>query len=428
MTMTAIYDEIEIANKGAWVVHHGQKTASVVNGAAEFPALDTAGKAASLLTQLASNEETTIDSARANALAKAAGLNPKIELPALLDVLKRQRLIETTQSGGIAVLGVTSRAAVQHAAEIFDDQAPSKEERATIVLAEVTSRAPMRQGIVQELISDELKMATSQTREMLLRSEVAGFVDAEGLDEDKLYFNGNIFRRDNIDKVQVVLNSLSESDASKVRDIEGRIRSRGFISISTVEEVLGETLFAKLRAIGVYDVNHVANPSGEFGFVTLPAAFHKFNDPLVDDAFDLAKALVSALAYGMTQSSTGRGKIQMIGLLLQKLISGHPVGPATAIGEDYRVLETKGVIQVRRAQPFGFTMRLLKKDVGQMALKVLTRGEAASTNTLDRPLPGRMTRYFGPEATRSEFRRKQMPSSRKASQDVLEALRTQGDF
>jgi hypothetical protein len=164
-------------------------------------------------------------------------------------------------------------------------------------------------------------------------------------------------------------------------------------------------VFEKLRAAGMYDVNHVANPSGEYGFVTRPAAFHKFNDPLVDDAFDLAKALVAALSYGMTQSAASRGRIEMIGALLRKLINGYSVGPATAIGEDYRVLETKGVITVTPGASFGYMMQLLKRDVGEMALNVLITGEAASTNVVDRPLPGLMTGYVGPEKTRSAFRR-----------------------
>jgi hypothetical protein len=62
----------------------------------------------------------------------------------------------------------------------------------------------------------------------------------------------------------------------------------------------------------------------------------------------------------MTQSSPSRGRIAMIAVLLRRLIAGGQVGPATAIGEDYRVLETKGVIRVSKAQPYGFMMRLLK--------------------------------------------------------------------
>lgn len=426
--MTSFYDGLDSASKGAWVVHHGQKTASTISGPAEFPALDAAGKAASLLSQLAATEQITVAKPKVDALAKAAGLNPKIEVPVLLNLLAKRRVIEISTSGDIAVLGVTSRATVQHAAEIFEDQEPTPEERASIVLAELTSEAPVPHAKTKEFVSDEFKLTGSRVQDLLERSETVGFVDAEGRDADKLYFNGNLFRRENLSKITRVLGSLSTAEQAKASELDNRLGRCGCLAVDEAERVLGTPLFEKLKAAGMYDVNHVANPSGEFGFVTRPAAFHKFNDPLVDDAFDLAKALVSALAYGMTQSPSGRGRIQMIDLLLRKLISGGSVGPATAIGEDYRVLETKGVIRVTRAQPYGFTMRLLKKDIGQMALKVLTTGETASTNTVDRPLPGRMTGYSGPEKTRSDFRRKQAAPSKRMTQDVLEALRTEGSF
>lgn len=220
--------------------------------------------------------------------------------------------------------------------------------------------------------------------------------------------------------------SLSTTDAAKLNQLDEQILRNGCVSIEVAELIVGVQLFDKLKAAGMYDLNYVANPFGEFGFVTKPSAFHKFNDPLVDDAFDLAKALVAALQYGMTQSNSGRGRIAMLGALLKKLINGHSIGPATAIGEDYRVLEMKGVISVKKAQTYGHTMRLLKRDIGQMALSVLTMGEVDSASVLDRPLPGKMTGYFGPEKTRSDFRRKQTPASKRLTQDVLEALRTRG--
>ena len=427
--MPPFYEQIQSHNKGAWLIHHSQKTASTVNGAAEFPALDAAGKAAALLSQMAETSQATLDKARVNVLAKAAGLS-RIELPELLRVLEQRRLIEISENGDVEVLGLTSRATVQHAAEIFEEQDPTPEERASIVLAEVTSAAPVLQAQLVEFVGDEFKLGIPQCRELLVRSETVGFVDAEGQNTDKLYFNGNLFRRDNLVKAKRVVDSLSAAEQVKVAEVDGKLARLGCLGVGTVEVLLGKPLFQKLRAAGMYDVNHVANPSGEYGFVTRPAAFHKFNDPLVDDAFDLAKALVAALSYGMTQSHASRGRIEMIGALLRKLINGGSVGPATAIGEDYRVLETKGVIQVMRAPSCGYTMRLLKRDIGEMALNVLITGEAASTNVVDRPLPGTMTGYSGPEKTRSEFRRKQkeVPVSRRGTEDVLQALRTQGKF
>src|SRR6266849_1424743 len=423
--MTKIYDGIDARTKGAWVVHHGQKTAATINGSAEFPALDAAGKAASLLSQLAATDQTIVDKCKVNALAKAAGLNPRIELPELLKVLERRRLIQTSASGDVEVLGLTSAGTVQHAGDIFEEQDPTAEERASIALAELTSSAPVAQGRMVELISDEFKLAPATTRDFLVRSETVGFADAEGRDVDKLYFNGNIFRSDSLVKIARVLDSLSSTDRTKATELDNQLGQRGCLSVVDAEKVLGPQLFDKLKAAGMYDVNHVSNDSGEFGFVTRPAAFHKFNDPMVDDAFDLAKALVAALAYGMTLRSHGTGRIGAVSVLLNALISGREIGPATAIGEDYRVLEMKGVIQTRPGSRYGYLMKLKKKDIGQMALAVLTTGEASSTNALDRPFEGNMSGYAGPEQTRSQFRRKrQTPESKKLTRDVLAALRT----
>ena len=90
------------------------------------------------------------------------------------------------------------------------------------------------------------------------------------------------------------------------------------------------------------------------------------------------------------------------------------------------MLETKGVLRVKIAPSYGYIMKLLKRDIGEMALAVLTTGETSAANTIDRPLPGRMLGYSGPEKTRSDFRQKQVPASKRLTFDVLEVLRTEG--
>lgn len=427
--MSKRYDKIPKKEKRAWVVHHAQKTAAAQNASAEFPAIDAAGKASSLLSRFAANEELHIPKKRVDAFAQAAGLNPKTELAALLDMLKRRRVIDTSQSGDVVALGLTTGATVQHACDIFEEQDPTSEERATIVIADAASASPVMRKESIEAISDEFSLPKQRVGELLDRSESVGFVDAEAVDGNRLYFNGNLFRRDNLTKVSRVLASLSSADHVKVAELDGILQAKGCLSVPAAEKLLGTVLFDKLKAAGMYDVNHVMNTAGEHGFVTRPAAFHKFNDPMVDDAFDLAKALVAALTYGMTLRSQGTGRIGSVAVLLKPLISGREIGPATAIGEDYRVLETKGVIQTRPGPQYGHFMKLLKKDIGEMALAVLTTGEAASSAAMDRPFEGNMSGYAGPEQTRDYFRRKrQTPESKKLTRDVLSALRTGGTF
>jgi hypothetical protein len=70
--MATSTDTISKQTTGAWVVHHGQKTAADINGAAEFPAIDAAAKAASLLSQLSASDEIKLEAKKVTALARAA--------------------------------------------------------------------------------------------------------------------------------------------------------------------------------------------------------------------------------------------------------------------------------------------------------------------------------------------------------------------
>lgn len=424
--MADYFDKLPSKSIGSWVIHHGQKAASSTGAAAAFPALDTASKAAVMLSQLAGSEQLVVPHRTVEAFGQAAGLNPKLEVPALLNILKEKRLIEVGRTGDVEVLGLTTHATVQHAAEIFADQQPSSDERAAIAIAELTSARPVREAQATEFVSDEFELAKEHAADLLSRCDQIGFVDAEGAKGDKLLFNGNLFRRESIEKVKRVIDSLSSPDAEKVRELDAILAKKGCVAATEAEMILGEALFSKLRAASMYDLMFVSNGAGDVGFVTKPSAFHKFSDPIADDAFDLAKLLVAALTYGMTQSSSGRGRIDMIGALLRRLIAGGTVGPATAIGEDYRVLEMKGVIQVRKAPTYGHTMKLIKRDVGELALAVLTTGEASAEASL-RPFPGSMTGYTAPERSRQQFRQKsQSVTSKKQMRDVLEVLRTGG--
>jgi hypothetical protein len=254
--MTTRYDAIPKKEKGAWVVHHSQKTASTQNAPAEFPAIDAAGKASSLLSQFAASEQAVIPKKIVDAFAQAAGLNPKTELYSLLEMLKRRRVIDTSESGDVSVLGLTTSVTVQHAGDIFEEQDPTAEERATIVLADVASVSPVMHRHTAELISDEFKLSSGRTNELLERSEIIGFVDGEPSGQDKMYFNGNLFRRDNISKVSRVLGSLSAADGKKIGELDGALTRQGCVTVTAAERILDKALFDKLRAAGMYDVNH----------------------------------------------------------------------------------------------------------------------------------------------------------------------------
>lgn len=408
---------------GAWIIHHGRKLLLDTNGSAEFPAIDEAAKAATLLTKLGQSEEDNVPMSEVRAIATDSGLNPRHELAGLLQVLEKKRLIEQT-STEVQVIGVTTRGSLRHAAEIFQDADPTPYEQASITLAEVVSEVPVRVTDVSEMIGDTHHLTRAHVADFLARAEEIGFVDKEGEGNDRLLFNGNLFRRDSVQKTQKVLTSLSEQERRLVQEVGEFLSKTGCTTLQHIEKVLSKPLFEKLTAAGIYDLNQVTNEQGCHVYVTLPSAFHKFVDPIVDDCFDMAKALVAALSYGMTARPSSQGRIDALPALLGKLIAGREIGPATAIGQDYRVLEVNRVVDLRQSptHPDRFYMKLIKKEVGELALHVLTQGNAyekSLTNLPSAPMSG----YVGPEESRVTVRKRQSSMSKRTTRDILEAVR-----
>ena len=210
-----------------------------------------------------------------------------------------------------------------------------------------------------------------------------------------------------------------------IDELNDILAKQGCITLRKAYSVATEKLFTKLHSIGLYDVGKIGNEMGSHYFVTRPAAFSKFTSTIADDAFDLAKAFVNALTYGMTTSPYGRGRIQMISALMNKLISGRRIGPATAIGHDYQALEMRGVVEVERSSGSIYTMRLLKPDVGRLALAVIQDGEAAS-EVLSQLPPAAISQYTEPESNRTVIRKNITKPLKRGVGNLLSRLRTGG--
>ena len=415
--------------KGSWLIHHTNKLQSVTNQHG-YEKTFLAGKAGILLSAISSNNQTTISSQRLQTLAQAASINVTFELPKLLEVLRRKELIDATENG-VAVLGVTTSSALQHTSDIFDSLTPSASENAALELAEKASVEPITEEEASGELSDLYHLDRPKIGQVIFDAEQIGFVDVEKYGKkEKLFFNGNLFRREETKKIKAVLDSLSTNDQIKLNELTGLLKQKACMPVEAAKLSLGEQLFSKITAIGLFDINVVSNSTEEVGFLTLPSAFSKFSSSMVDDAFDLAKAFVSSITYGITKSYYERGQIQMVDVLLGALVRGESVGPVRAIAEDYKILELKGVVKVETGTKKGRTgpmLTLLKREVGELARQAIRDGDV-SEYSLDSLPSAAVTKFKGPEQNRERIRKKQIKMSPKATNDMLVILRTGGGF
>ncbi len=411
--------------QGAWIIHHGKKIWGTNNGAASYPAIDIAAKSGALLARMAASKQSELNSNLVTTLAKAGGLSPKTDLPACLEQLSNERVIDLASDGSVAVIGVTASSALDHTSTLFERNDPEPFETAAIGLGELVSQSPVGKKLAGEKIGDEYRLTNLEVADFLGQATAFGFIESDEEGDDPLLFNGNLFRRESIAKTKKVLDSLDSVEQAAFSQFETALKAGGALKLSEAERMLGKPLLSKLRAAGVFDENIVSNENGDHSFITSPGAFHKFSNPMVDDAFDHAKALVAALSYGMHVSSTDRGAIWGVDLLLKKLLRGEAVGPAPAIGKDYRALELERVISIK-PQGSRYTMRLLKREVGEIALQVLQHGSAAAAAVGG--IPGaQVSGYTGPEKARANFRkRKDVQPSKMQMRGLLSSVRSEG--
>ena len=413
--------------KGSWLIHHTNKLQGVTNQTG-YEKTFLAGKAGILLSAISSNNQVTVNNDRLTVLAKAANINTTFELPKLIEVLKQQQLIDTS-GGGISVLGVTTAKTLQHTSDIFDALTPGSTEVATIALAELASLEPVLADHVAVELADSYQLGKAEIGQLMSDAEQIGFVDAEKLSPgETLLFNGNLFRRETTRKIKAVLDSLTSAEQSKLNELTETLKKQACVDTDFASKLLGEPLFKKVTAIGLFDISVVSNSTEDVGFLTLPSAFSKYSNSMVDDAFDLAKAFVSSVTYGMTKSSYARGQIQMVDALLSALVRGESVGPVNAIAQDYNVLELKGVVEVKTGTKKGRTgpmLRLLKTEVGELALQAIRQGDVSEHSLSSLPTAA-VTTFSGPEHNREKVRRAQTKMSPKATNDMLSILRTGG--
>ena len=188
-------------------------------------------------------------------------------------------------------------------------------------------------------------------------------------------------------------------EKARLSEVQEKLSRNGALYDAQVKTILGAELNRRLISVGFFDRMEVSNSTEAVGYIASPNDFQKYGRPFEDDPIDDAKGLLASLTYGRTRSSYISGNITMPNALLRALIAGREIGKngVRAIGEDYRELEARQVVKVTARGGDRYTMKLLKKDVGELALTIVRGGAAAqeailldgsgTARTMPRPAP-----------------------------------------
>lgn len=417
--------------KGAWLLGHSKSLDAVTGpGAARLENISYAGRIGRLYNLLRRNIADEPDpTVSADTVKRICQLNG-IDIPTReqgLKVLQAAGRIDVATNGTVSVLGATATAVLEATTAIFAGAGPTSDEEAVLELSEKVAEKPLPRTEATTFISDLYRLPTGMATSLIDLCKSTAIIDEEADRTRAILFNSNTFRDGQYaKKTLLVLEGLRADEQHRLSEVQEKLRVSGALYDGEVKKILGADLYRRLISVGFFDRMEVSNSTESVGYVASPNDFQKYGRPFEDDPIDDAKALLASLTYGQTRSSYFRGNITMPSALLRALIEGREVGKSgvRAIGEDYKELEARQVVQVTKRGPDRYTMKLLKRDVGELALTIVRGGVAAEEAIL---LDGSAaTSFKGPHAVRREVRQKNTVGDRYFVADALDRLRSGG--
>ncbi|MDQ0176270.1 hypothetical protein [Bacillus chungangensis] len=368
--------------KGTWIVNTVKHLGELKQNTTElsfFEATEQAGKAGAFLGRLVADQQEIVDINSAKIFARQSSISPA-ELVTYLDYLKKEEKVDYNvdvlgRPKEIEVYCFSGKEALETVSSLYDKLSPHDEEQASLLGLNETFILPrypveLKEALTKKGIGEECADTTIKLQ------EIFGLVKSSGKGEEIVLYNEYSFSGDP-HRVTKALSSLKDSEREMVQEIQKLITdNQGFLADSIPTNIKPEIILM-MEGVGLLDGVTVQSPIGSATFFTTPhlkgQGVGNFN--LSEDVFHKAKVLLSCLRFGQTKSTWGRGKISTLDKMLNiinKLLRGQWVGPATAIGQDYALLEIDGVIQTRSATPYGFEMKLRQQEVGELVRQMIT--------------------------------------------------------
>lgn len=247
----------------------------------------------------------------------------------------------------------------------------------------------------------------------------------------KILFNPHAFEGNATDAFDAI-NGLDCEKKQKAIDILEFVKSNPGVPL---KRSFDEEIVKLLIKVGLIDYSKITTLKSKTNryFPTAPhiwGVFYKSSGTeLSDDLIDDSKLLLNSFRYGQFFSTTGTGKIKDPLWIVNALIRDGAIGtvrPATAIGTDYPLALSRGIVNIveSRIYPGRYSMELMKLDVAEAVRDVLDQNailptqETPSAKDLERA--GQF--FTSPDAVRVET---ELPNELKVCQEeIIFGLRT----
>ena len=421
--------------QGIWVVNTRKRLAALrgdTPGYQLFEVTDMAGKCGALLSKVSSDQSEIVSTDRLEIYTSQSGIR-KTEFEFCLKEIERtgkigvQRLRDGTIKG-IENYCFSTADIIQAVSEIYRSNNPTITEVVSLDSLEVSSLMPQKEGELKNELCDMGYFERDVSTALCLQENfhLIGVKRNEFVSE-AIFYNEHIFQ---IDPTKIVraMEYLNSNERQIVSEIQELLRQTPGYPVDRLKRKYPTRIVDLMQGVGLLEELEVISNYGNSSFATLPQLrlTDSGNLSLLNDIYHKAKLLLSCIRYGEMKSVSGRGRIREPLLIINALLDGRWVGPCTAIGQDYKILELQGVIQTRHHSGTQYYMSLRQREVGQLVKDILLYGTTLpNPDVYDETFAGfQPDQFIIPEMKRRDLETRMPKPTEEMVTRMLETIRT----
>lgn len=425
--------------KGSWIINTIKHTTGVRTDTVELNDLEVterAGKSGILLGKLLVDKQEIITGKKLSVFARTANISPDA-VKTYAEILKNfgQVDFKLDKFGNVSELEIyclTTVDAIKTVSDIFEYYEPDEIERGNLESLKTTFEFPASREELTQALTSRKGISEENVNEILALESAFSLIKKERIENSDIYYNEYAFAGDG-SKIAKAIASLPESQRNDVNFVMEQVKqSQGFLADNLTDKI-NPNIISMMEGVGLLDGIMVNSDFGKAVFYTTPQLIGPGigSWKISTDVFNHAKLLLSSLRYGEYKSVSSRGAIYTSSKMMNivnKLLRGEWVGPCTAIGEDYKLLELDGVISV---QPYNgmYKMKLRQFEVGKLVKQMLEYNMVVndSVNEIDvfNNLP---TGYIAPEERRKVIQADRTVPVKNIQEKFIASIRTGGIF
>jgi uncharacterized protein YciU (UPF0263 family) len=424
--------------KGTWIINSVKHLVDAKTNTLELNLLEVteqSGKAGILLGRLVADNQEIVSGENLKIFSRQSGLTSGEILPCVNYLKGRGKVdFSVDKLGRITELEVycfSMEDAIKTTADIFENLEPQKIEEANIYGLQSTFELPRTEAeFINEITNNNID--ESIAREILKLQQTFGLVKSNRSEDDLILFNEYAFTGD-VNKIKKALKNLDNNEKDTVQFVLDTVMNTQGYLLDSFSSDVDRGIISMMEGVGLIDGITVNSQHGNATFLTTPQlrgqGVGEFK--ISDDVFHKAKILLSCLKYGQLKSSSSRGKISTSSKMtniINKLLRGSWIGPCTAIGQDYQLLEIDGVIQTRPNVSGMYDMKLRQTEVGLLVKEMITYNKLVSEmeDSFDDIFKKQPTSYTIPEARKKSIEAKLPKPVEEFREKMLVSLRTRG--